>query len=31
MRSDILNVNSSSTFTHKKKVHSINADVTLTN
>ena len=31
MRSDILNVNSGSTFTHKKKVHSINADVTLTN
>ena len=31
MRSDILNVNSSSTFTHKKKVQSINADVTLTN
>ena len=31
MRSDILNVNSSSTFTHKKKVQSINANVTLTN
>ena len=31
MRSDILNVNSSSTSTHKKKVQSINADVTLTN
>ena len=31
MRSDVLNVNSSSTFTHKKKVQSINADITLTN
>ena len=31
MRSDILNVNSSSTSTHKKKDQSINADVTLTN
>jgi len=31
MRSDVLNVNSSSTFTHKKKVQSINANITLTN
>jgi len=31
MRSDFLNVNSSATFTHKRKVQSINADITLTN
>jgi len=31
MRSDILNENSGATFKHKKKIHSINADVTITN
>tara|TARA_R100000234_G_scaffold118136_1_gene97974 strand:- start:41 stop:475 length:435 start_codon:yes stop_codon:yes gene_type:complete len=31
MRSDFLNENSSATFKHKKKIHSINADVTITN
>tara|TARA_R100001510_G_C7605522_1_gene170823 strand:+ start:94 stop:528 length:435 start_codon:yes stop_codon:yes gene_type:complete len=31
MRSDYLNENSSGAFKHKKKIHSINADVTLTN
>jgi len=31
MRSDILNENSGATFKHKKKIHSINADITITN
>ena len=31
MRSDYLNENSNSTYTHKKKVQTINADITLTN
>ena len=31
MRSDILNENSNATFKHKKKIHSINADITITN
>ena len=31
MRSDFLNTNSSSSFKHKKKIHPLNADTTITN